>query len=121
MVNTSVTQYDASCTESVYLSLENTSDALVPPKPKLFDTTTFSFLSCASRGTKLNLGPTEGETKFKVGGITFCSGLAIKSVREEHHEIRLTSQSAMTEKTASSAPAAPRRWPVAPFVPLTVT
>ncbi len=56
---------------AIYLNREKTSEAFVPPKPKLFDMTTFSSFSCAFSGTKLNPVPTEGECKFKVGGITF--------------------------------------------------
>lgn len=49
-------------------NLENTSELLVPPKPKLLLTATLTSFSCASRGTKLKAVPTSGFSKFSVGG-----------------------------------------------------
>lgn len=56
---------------AVRSSSENTSEALVPPKPKLFDTATLTSFCCAWWGTKLKFAPTLGASRLSVGGRVF--------------------------------------------------
>src|SRR5690606_31092824 len=72
--------------------------ALVPPKPKELDRarrTGRSLATCGVRSTSAQLG--EGLSRLSVGGTTL-------------------SRIARIEKIASTAPAAPSRWPIADLV-----
>src|SRR5690606_3632752 len=72
--------------------------ALVPPKPKEFDSARRTGRSLATwgvRSTSAQLG--EGLSRLRVGGTTL-------------------SRIARIEKIASTAPAAPSRWPIADLV-----
>ena len=71
--------------------------ALVPPKPNEFDMTMLTGRSFALCGTKSMSQPSEGLNKLSVGGT-------------------ILSRMAKTEKTASTAPAAPSKCPIADFV-----
>src|SRR5262245_55834663 len=75
----------------------NTSEALVPPKPKELESTVSMLRFLASCGTRSMAVATEGLSRLSVGGATL-------------------SRIASTEKIASTAPAAPSRWPVADLV-----
>src|SRR5215813_12559970 len=75
----------------------NTSDALVPPKPNEFDSTTSISRSRARCGTKSTVALTEGLSRLSVGGAT-------------------RSRIAKIEKMASTAPAAPSKWPIEDLV-----
>src|SRR5258708_4787998 len=75
----------------------NTSGALVPPKPNEFDNTVLISRLRGVWGTRSIDVSTEGLSRLIVGGTIW-------------------SRIASTEKIASAAPAAPRRWPVADFV-----
>lgn len=55
----------------LYEYWEKTKVALVPPNPKLFDKATFTSLSWAWSGTRLNLGSMSGLCRFNVGGMVF--------------------------------------------------
>jgi hypothetical protein len=57
-----------------YRRVENTRVAFVPPNPKLFDRATFTGLSWACNGTKLNPASTSGSYRFAVGGTMFWCG-----------------------------------------------
>src|SRR4051794_34315024 len=72
-------------------------EALVPPKPKEFDSTYSTLRSRACFGTKSMSQEGDGLSRFKVGGTTW-------------------SRSASTAKIASTVPAAPNRWPIADLV-----
>src|SRR5262249_57142933 len=74
-------------------SRRNTRDALVPPKPNELDKTTSMSRLCALCGTKSRGVSTDGLSRLMVGGATL-------------------SRMASTEKIASTAPAAPSRWPI---------
>src|SRR5215203_516172 len=74
-----------------------TSEALVPPKPKEFDSTMSMSRFFAACGTRSIAVSTDGLSRLIVGGAT-------------------PSRMARIEKIASIAPAAPRRCPVADFV-----
>src|ERR1700712_4167249 len=69
------------------------SDALVPPKPNEFDSTTLMSRLRALCGTRSIGVSTEGLSRLSVGGAT-------------------PSRIARIEKIASTAPAAPSRWPI---------
>src|SRR3546814_1637581 len=74
------------------------SDLLVPPNPKEFDSarrTGRSFAAWGVRSMSAQLG--EGLSRLRVGGTTL-------------------SRIARIEKIASTAPAAPSRWPIADLV-----
>src|SRR5215469_1375972 len=68
-------------------------EALVPPNPKLFDKAMSIFIGLALFGTKSSGVSTEGWSRLMVGGATW-------------------SRSASTQNAASTAPAAPKRWPI---------
>src|SRR5215813_8335809 len=74
-------------------SRRNTRDALVPPKPNELDKTTSMSRLCALCGTRSSGVSTDGLSRLMVGGATL-------------------SRMASTEKIASTAPAAPSRWPI---------
>ena len=74
-----------------------TSEALVPPKPKEFDSTVSMVRRLAWCGTRSIAVTTEGLSRLSVGGATL-------------------SRIASAEKIASTAPAAPSRWPIAYLV-----
>src|SRR5215467_3618936 len=78
-------------------SRRNTSDALVPPNPNEFDKTTSISRSRALCGTKSTNALTDGLSRLSVGGAT-------------------RSRMARIEKIASTAPAAPNRWPIEDLV-----
>jgi hypothetical protein len=78
------------------------SEALVPPKPNELDSATLISRLRALSGARSISVSTEGSSRFSVGGATW-------------------SRIASTLKIASTAPAAPRRWPVALLVELMVT
>src|SRR3546814_711883 len=80
----------------------NTSEPLVPPKPKELDSTTSMSMPRAVCGTKSRSQPSSGSSRLMVGGATW---LLIAS----------------TLKIASTAPAAPNRWPVMDLVELTAS
>src|SRR5665213_1311544 len=71
--------------------------ALVPPKPNEFDRTVLMAFFLATLGTKSIAVCTDGLSKFNVGG-------------------HILSRIARTEKIASTAPAAPSKWPIADLV-----
>src|SRR5215475_11783189 len=75
----------------------NTSEAFVPPNPNEFDKTTSISRSRALCGTRSTVDLTEGLSRLSVGGATL-------------------SRIARIEKMASTAPAAPSRWPIADLV-----
>src|SRR6476620_909798 len=75
----------------------NTSEALVPPKPNEFDSTTSTLRLRDSCGTRSIAVSTDGLSRLIVGGTTW-------------------SRTARTEKIASTAPAAPSRCPIDDFV-----
>lgn len=85
-------------TDIVYGSEVNSSDAFVPPKPNEFDKTALiGIFFEAVKGMKASLNMISGLVRLSVNGATpWCM--------------------AKTAKIASTAPAAPRRWPIAPFV-----
>src|SRR5437667_12851808 len=70
-----------------------TKDALVPPNPNELDSTTSISRSLERCGTRSIGVSTDGLSKLMVGGAT-------------------RSRMASTEKIASTAPAAPNRWPI---------
>src|ERR1700740_1434965 len=72
-------------------------DALVPPKPKEFESATLISRLRAVCGTRSIAVCTDGLSRLIVGGATL-------------------SRIARIEKIASMAPAAPRRWPVEDLV-----
>src|SRR3712207_2701326 len=72
-------------------------DALVPPNPKEFERATSMRLRLAVLGTRSMAVSTDGLSRLIVGGT-------------------MPSRMASTEKIASTAPAAPRRWPMADLV-----
>src|SRR5438874_1345020 len=75
----------------------NIKEALVPPNPKLLESAT-SILRClATSGTRSMSQPSDGSCRLSVGGATL-------------------SRIASSEKIASTAPAAPSRWPMADLV-----
>ena len=76
-------------------------EALVPPKPKLFDSATLISIGLALCGTRSMGVSTEGLSRLIVGGAIW-------------------SRIASTENAASMAPAAPSRCPVADLVELMV-
>ena len=79
------------------------SEALVPPNPKEFDNAKSMVFSLASKGTKsIGKGSTQGFFKFKVGGIILLLTANIENI-------------------ASTAPAAPNKWPIEDFVELIET
>ena len=89
---------DLLCTPDRFGHLAKTKLLLVPPKPKELDiATSKSSIFLPSSHTKFTFPETSVSTKFMFGGSSFES-------RD------------MTVKTASTAPAAPRRWPTEPFV-----
>src|SRR5690606_15070870 len=88
-------------------SREKTSDALVPPKPKLLDKATLTFFCCAWCGTKLNRDPTSGLFRFSVGGTTFSRLVSKETNNSTMAAHTHTSAMARIENTASMAPAAP--------------
>src|SRR5262249_62257868 len=71
--------------------------ALVPPNPKEFDRAARILRRLACLGARAMSQPSDGFSRLRVGGATW-------------------SRSARTEKIASTAPAAPSRWPVADLV-----
>ncbi len=71
--------------------------ALVPPKPKLFDSATSIGRSCATLATRSIALSRDGLSRLRVGGAT-------------------PSRMARIEKMPSTAPAAPSRWPMADLV-----
>src|SRR5262245_23075509 len=73
------------------------SDALVPPKPKEFDSTVSMVRRLVLCGTRSMAVATEGLSRLSVGGARL-------------------SLIASAEKIASTAPAAPSRWPIADLV-----
>src|SRR5262245_58052302 len=73
------------------------SEALVPPKPNEFDSTVSMFRRRAWCGTRSIAVATDGLSRLSVGGATL-------------------SRMASVEKIASTAPAAPRRCPIADLV-----
>src|SRR5437762_14105601 len=74
-----------------------TNDALVPPNPNELDSTTSISRSLERCGTRSIGVSTDGLSRLMVGGAT-------------------RSRMARIEKMASTAPAAPNRWPVADLV-----
>lgn len=93
----------------------------MPPNPNELDMAISTRLSCALKGTKLKSVPTLGLWRFSVGGTAFCEVVRARMVAGVGSGSILTSEIASTENMASTAPAAPSRWPIAPFVLLTVT
>src|SRR6185437_13506675 len=79
----------------------NTNVPLVPPKPNELDSTTSSFASRATFGTKSRSQPSPGFSRLMVGGT-------------------MESRIARIEKIASTPPAAPSRCPVMDLVELTI-
>src|SRR5690606_14391912 len=77
----------------------NTTEALVPPKPKLLDRATSIGIGLALRGIRSSVVSTEGLSRLMVGGAIW-------------------SRIASAVNAASIAPAAPSRWPVADLVEL---
>src|SRR5690606_31742271 len=75
----------------------NTSDALVPPKPNEFDKATLISRFTALCGARSIAVSTDGLSRLIVGGAT-------------------PSRMASSEKIASTAPAAPSRWPTIDLV-----
>src|SRR4051812_9475601 len=75
----------------------NTNDALVPPNPKELDKTTSMSRAWALCGTRSSGVSTDGLSRLMVGGTQ-------------------RSRMASTEKIASTAPAAPNRWPIEDLV-----
>src|SRR5690606_8342207 len=71
--------------------------ALVPPKPKEFDTAARILRGLACFGARSMSQPSDGLSRLRVGGATW-------------------SRSARMEKIASTAPAAPSRCPIADLV-----
>src|SRR4051812_43209189 len=72
-------------------------EALVPPKPKELDSATSICRSRALCGTRSILVSTDGLSRLMVGGA-------------------ILSRMASTQKIASTAPAAPSRWPIEDLV-----
>src|SRR5690606_14887720 len=83
-------------------TLRKIREALVPPKPKELDSATLISLATGLCGARLIGVSTEGLSRLMVGGATL-------------------SRMASSEKIASTAPAAPRRWPTADLVELITT
>src|SRR3569623_63794 len=80
-----------------YATLRKISEALVPPKPKEFESATSICFFSGTFGTRLIGVSTDGFSRFNVGGATL-------------------SRIASSEKIASTEPAAPSRCPMADFV-----
>src|SRR5690606_9992555 len=78
----------------------NTSEPLVPPKPKEFEITASMAFGLACNATKSRSQPSSGSSRLMVGGATW-------------------SRMARMLKIASTAPAAPSRWPTMDLVELT--
>src|SRR4051794_38479915 len=78
-------------------SRRNTIEAFVPPNPKEFDRAMSTVRCWALWGTRSIEVDTDGLSRLSVGGTT-------------------PSRMASTEKIASTAPAAPSRWPTEDFV-----
>src|SRR6185312_14345030 len=85
-------QDDEEDQEAEHHTLDRMSAALVPPKPKLLDMATSTLWSRATLGTRSIAVVTSGLSRLMVGGT-------------------LPSRIASRQKIASTAPAAPRRWP----------
>src|SRR6185437_6462410 len=79
-----------------------TTEALVPPNPKLLESATSIFIGLALLGARSSAVSTDGLSRLMVGGAIW-------------------SRSASTLNAASTAPAAPSRWPIDDLVDDMVT
>src|SRR4029079_18376766 len=82
-----------SYTRDNYAARRKINEALVPPKPNEFDSTTLISRLRARCGTRSIGVSTDGLSRLRVGG-------------------PMLSRIARIEKIASTAPAAPSRWPI---------